>query len=126
MVQGEVTMLDEAAAFRRSTSEWVSNCVVVREKDRTTTVYQDVWGLNALLKNNSRGLVDLPGIFDDIVGAGWHTSIDLASGSTQLEIAEEDKYKTEFREAYGEMREFNRCGLGLKSLPSAFSAHVGG
>ncbi|CAN0521712.1 unnamed protein product, partial [Laminaria digitata] len=30
-------------------------------------------------------------------GAGCFTSIDLASGFTQLEIAEEDKHKTSFR-----------------------------
>lgn len=100
--------------------------MVVRKKDGTARVCQDSRGLNALLKNDSGGLGDLPGIFDDMKGAGWYTSIDLASGFTKLEIAEEDKHKTAFRDAYGELWEFNRCGFGLKTLPSAFFAYIGG
>lgn len=46
-------------------------------------------------------------------GAGCFTSIDLSSGFTQLEIAEEDKHKTALRDAYGTLWELNRCGFGL-------------
>ena len=58
-------------------------------------------------------------------GATCFTSIDLASGFTQLEIAEEDKHKTAFRDAHGELWEFYRCGFGLKTLLSGIAANVG-
>ena len=58
-------------------------------------------------------------------GSTRFTSIDLASGFTQFEIAEEDKHKTAFRDAHGELWEFNRCDFGLKTIPSGFAAYVG-
>ena len=58
-------------------------------------------------------------------GSTCFTSIDLASGFTRLEIAEEDTHKTAFRDAHGELWEFNRCGFGLKTIPSGFAAYVG-
>ncbi|CAN0578805.1 unnamed protein product, partial [Laminaria digitata] len=58
--------------------------------------------------------------------AGCFTSIDLASGFTQLEIDEEDKHKTAFRDAHGILWELRRCGFGLKTLPAGFATFVGG
>ena len=87
---------------------------------------QDYRALNMLLKSDSGGLGDIQSIFDGMKGAGCFTSIDLASGFTQLEIAEEDKHKTAFRDAHGTLWELNRCGFGLKTLPAGFAAFVGG
>ena len=44
--------------------------------------------------------------------------INLVSGFTQLEIAEEGKHKTTFCDEQGERWKFNRCDFGLKTLPS--------
>ena len=66
---------------------------------------------------------DIASIVDNMKGATCF--IDLASGFTQLEITE-DKHKTAFRDANGELWEFNRCNFGLKTLPSGFAACVGG
>lgn len=98
-------------------------CVVVRKKGGTVRIGQDFRGLNALLKTGNGGdLVGIAGIFD---GAGYFPSTDLALGFTQLDIAEDDTHKTAFRDAYGELWEFNRCDFGLKTLPSCFAAHAG-
>ena len=125
MIQGEVEKQKKAGTIRRSQSAWAANCVVVPKKDGTVRVCQDYRGLNGLLESNSGGLGDIASIFDNMKGATCFTSIDLASGFTQLEIAEEDKHKTAFRDAHGELWEFNRCGFGLKTLPSGFAAYVG-
>ena len=71
---------------------------MVRKKDGTARVCQDYRGLNTLPKSDSRGLGDIQSIFDGVKGASCFTLIDLASGFTQLEIAEEDKHRTAFRE----------------------------
>ena len=55
-------------------------------------------------------------------GSTWFTSVDLASGFTQLEIAEEDKNKNAFGDAHGELWEFNLCDFGLKTIPSGLAA----
>ena len=78
-----------------------------------------------LLESNSEGLGDIASIFDNMKGGTCFTSFDLASGVIQLEIAEEDKHKTAFRDAQGELWEFNRRGFGLTTLPSGFAAYVG-
>lgn len=74
---------------------------------------------------HSGTLGDIGSIFDGMRGSTCFTSIDLASGLTQLKIAEEDNNITAFRDAHGEWWEFNRCGFGLKNTPSGFAAYVG-
>ena len=59
-------------------------------------------------------------------GATCYTSIELASGFTQLESAEDNKHKTAFRDAHGTLWELNLCVIGLKTLPAGFAAFVGG
>ena len=54
-----------------------------------------------LLESNSGELRDIASIFDNMRGATCFTSIDIASGFTQLEIAEEDKHKTAFNDVHG-------------------------
>lgn len=79
------------------------SCVVVCKKDGTARVCQDFRILSATLKNDSERLGHLPDILEDMGRAGWYTSFDLAPGLTRLELAQEDKHKTAFRDAYGEL-----------------------
>ena len=125
MIQSEITKLKKAGAIRRSHSAWAANCVIVMKEDGTARVCQDVRALNTSTKSHSGGLGNISNNFDGIGGSTCFPSIDLASGSTQLEIAEEAKHKTAFRDAHGELWEFNRCGVGLKTIPSGFAAYVG-
>ena len=76
------------------------------------------------MKTDSGGLGDIQGIFQRLAGSGWFTSIDLASGFFQLLIAEPDRHETAFRDAFGQLREYKRCGFGLKILPPAFASMV--
>ena len=57
-------------------------------------------------------------------GNSWFTFIDLASGFFQLPIAEADRHKTTFRDAFGQLWEYVRCCFGLKILPPAFAIMV--
>ena len=125
MIQSEVTKKQKAGTVRRSQSAWATNCVAVAKKDGTVRARQDYRGLNALLESNSGGLGYIARIFDNVKGATCFMSIDLASGFTQLQVAEEDKHTTAFRDAHGGLWEFNRCGFERKTLPSGFAAYVG-
>ena len=55
------------------------------------------------------------GIFQRCQGCSWFTCIDLA---------EEDRHKASFRDAFGQLWEYMRCGFGLKILPPAFASMV--
>ena len=65
----------------------------------------------------------MQGIIQQYQGRSWFPSIDLASGFFQLSIAEEDRHKTAFRDALGQLWEYMRCGFGLKILPPAFAKY---
>ena len=99
---------------------------MVCKKDGTARVRQDYRGLNTLLKSDSGGLEAIGSIFDGMNGASCSTSINTASGFTQIEIAEEGPHKTTFRDAYGTLWELKRCGFGLEALPAGFAAFFGG
>lgn len=59
------------------------------------------------------------------MGSTCFTSIVLALGFMQLEIAVEDKHKTTFRDTHRELWELNRWVDGLKTIPSGFATYVG-
>ena len=89
-------------------------------------VVQDFRGINALLKSQSGGLGDLQQSMDEMEGSKYFFKIDLASGFLQLEIHEDDRHLTAFRDADGKLYKYVRCGFGLETVPSAFANYVGG
>ena len=101
VIQSEATKQFHTGDIRRSASAWAANCVVVRKKDGTARVCQGYRRLNMLLKLDSGGGGDIQSIIHSMKGASCLTSIDLASVLTQVEIAEEDKHITAFRDAHG-------------------------
>ena len=126
MIQTEVVKLLENGSIRESTSEWAANCSTLREKDGTVRAVHDFRGINALFKSQSGGLGDLQHIMDEMEGSKYFSSIDLASGFLQLEIHEDDRHLTAFRDADGKLYEYVRCGFGVKTVPSLFANYVGG
>ena len=126
MIQTEVAKLLKNGCIRESTSEWAVNCPTFREKDGTVRVVHDFRGINALLESQSGGLGDMQHIMDEMSGSKYFFSIDLASGFLQLHTHEDDRHLTAFRDADGKLYEYVRCGLGLKTAPSAFANYVGG
>ena len=126
MIQTEVAKLLKNGSIRESTSEWAANCSTVRKKDGTVPVVQDFRGANALLKSQSGGLGDLQHIMDEMKGSKYSSSIDLDSEFLQLEIHEDHRHLTAFRDADRKLYEYVRCGFGLKTVPSAFANYVGG
>ena len=63
-------------------------------------------------------------MFSNLKSKKYFTQIDLASGFHQLPIPEKEKHKTAFRDADGQLWEFNREGFGLTVLPAAFARIV--
>ena len=64
-------------------------------------------------------------IVDKMQGSKYFPGIDLASGFLQLEIHEDDRHLTAFRDAGGMLYEYVRSIFGLKAVSSAFANYVG-
>ena len=124
MIRHEVDKLTERGIIRPSNSQWAAQVVCVRKSDGTLRLCVDWRKLNALLKTDSGGLGDIQRIFSNLKGKTYFTQMDLASGFHQITIAEKDRPKTAFRDADGQLHEFNRAGLGLTVLPAAFTRIV--
>ena len=124
MIRQEVAKLAERGIIQRSRSAWAAACVCVRKKDGTLRLCQDYRQLNARIKANSGGLGDIRGMFDRVKGSQYYSSIDLASEYFQMEIVEEDRHKTAFRDADGLLWEYTRASLGsryyLRCLPAVW------
>ena len=98
--------------------------ICVRKSDGTLRLCVDRRKLNVVLKTDSGGLGDMHRIFAGLRGKSFFTQVDLASGFHQITIAEKDRPKTAFRDADGQLHEFNRAGFGLTVLPAAFTRVV--
>ena len=66
----------------------------------------------------------MQGIFQRCQCCSWFTSINLASVFLQLPIVEEDRHKTAFLDAFGQLWKYMWCGFGLKILPPAVARVV--
>ncbi|CAN0062085.1 unnamed protein product, partial [Choristocarpus tenellus] len=124
MIQAEVKQLQECGIIRPSTSAWAAAVVAVRKKYGTLRLCTDFMMLNDRSRSDSGGLGNITSIFDTLKGSSYFTAMDLALGFFQLEIAELDKHKTAFRDAHGQIWEYNRYGFGLKILLAVFSSYM--
>ncbi|CAM9451084.1 unnamed protein product [Sphacelaria rigidula] len=63
-------------------------------------------------------------MYSSLAGSKHFTSVVLASGFFQLDVAKEDRHPTAFRDARGHLWPYQRCGFGLKVLPATFHRTV--
>ncbi|CAM9923448.1 unnamed protein product [Sphacelaria rigidula] len=63
-------------------------------------------------------------IYSGLAGTKCFTSVDLASGFSQLEVAKEDRHLTTFCDARGHLWQYQRCRFELKVSPARFHRTV--
>ena len=82
----ELDELLEKDIIRELMSPWATPIVIVGKKDESWRMCLDFRKTNKVTKKNQYPIPQQTEIFASFEGAGWFTSLDLASGYWQVEI----------------------------------------
>lgn len=119
MVRAHIKQLLDSQVIKESSSPYASPIVLVQKKDGGVRLCVDYRRLNAKTRKDAFPLPRIEESLDGLVGAKWFSTLDLASGYNQVEMAEKDRAKTAFCTPFG-LFEFNRMPFGLCNAPSTF------
>src|SRR6266545_7081877 len=103
----ELDELLEKGIIRESMSPWATPIVIVGKKDESRRMCLDFRKTNEVTKKNQYPIPRQSEIFASFEGAGWFTSLDLASGYWQVEIKLKLREVTAFITPWG-LFEWNR------------------
>ena len=123
VIQDHVRKLAAAGIIRPSTSEWASNCVVVKKKDGTWRLCIDYREVNLKTKNpDSYLLPRIDDTLDALSQAKYFCTLDLIQGYHQVELTESSKEKTAFHAPYcnPSQWEYVYMPFGLVKAPRTF------
>ena len=99
--QEHIEKLLNAGVIEPLCSEWASPSVLVRKRDGSARLCIDLRKLNYVNVKDCYLLPLLRDCINALEGCRYFTTLDMASGCYQLEVAEEDRDKTAFVTKYG-------------------------
>ncbi|CAK1600010.1 unnamed protein product [Parnassius mnemosyne] len=102
-----------------SSSPWCSPVVLIKMKDGSMRFCVDYHRLNDVTKKDSYLLPRIDDTLDMLIGIKWFSTLDLKSGSWQVEINPKDKAKTAFSTGKG-LWQFKVMPFGLCNAPATF------
>lgn len=114
-VKTHISELLEQGIVRPSCSPY-SSPIVVQKKDGSIRLCVDYRQLNAKTRKDAYPLPRIEESIDALTGAKWFSTLDLASGYSQVSVVERDKEKTAFCTPFG-LFEYNRMPFGLCNAP---------
>ena len=104
-----------------STSPFGAPILFVSKKDGGLRMCVDYRALNKVTVRNRYPLPRIEDLFDQLQGACYFSSIDLAQGYHQLRVTPEDVPKTAFRTPFGHFQ-FKVLNFGLTNAPATFQS----
>jgi hypothetical protein len=104
--------------IERSDSPWASPVVLVKKKDDTVRFCIDYRRLNAITRKDAYPLPRIDDTLESLSGAKVFSTIDLATGYSQVNMAENDKAKNSIRVAH---RVIPVCKDAFRSLQCTFN-----
>ncbi len=118
-IDRQVTELLEAGVIRPSTSSFSTNCILVRKPKGGWRAVFDYRRVNKVTKKVEAPMPAIHDVLECLGGAKYFSSMDIASGFSQIEMEEESKQYTAFVCRLGQF-EWNRMSQGLVSAPQTF------
>lgn len=123
-INRQVEKLLKENVIQESHSPWSAPVHLVQKKmDATGEIkYRmviDYRRLNEITVDDKYPLPNITDLFDRLGKSVYFSTIDLASGYHQIEVAKEDRQKTAFSTQGGHF-EFKRMPFGLKTAPATF------
>ena len=111
--------MTERDIVKPSTSPWASPVILVPKRDGTSRFCIDYRRLNAIMTKDVYPLPRIDDILDMLGEAKYFSSLDLASGYWQVELAPDARQKSAFTMHKG-LFEFIRMPFGLCNAPATF------
>ncbi|GBG72683.1 hypothetical protein CBR_g12251 [Chara braunii] len=121
VLRAQLDDLLEKGWIRPSSSPDGAPVLFVRKKNKDLRLCIDYRKLNAQTIKNAGPLPRISDLLERLGGAKFFSKLDLKSGYHQLEIRQEDRYKTAFRTRYGHF-EWLVMPFGLTNAPTTFQA----
>ena len=118
-VKTEIEKMLKRGVIQKSHSPWSSPVVMAKKKDGNWRFCIDYRKLNAVTHKDAYPLPRIDATLESLSGSQFFTTLDLASGYWQVEMAEGDKEKTAFSTQGGHY-EFNIMPFGLTNAPATF------
>ena len=118
--QEEIKEMLDKGVIVPSKSPYSSPIVMVPKKDGTNRMCIDYRKLNEITTKDAYPLPRIGQTIDALQGAGYFSSLDLASGYWQVPVAEKDRHKTAFCTPEGGLYEFVKMSFGLTNAPATF------
>ena len=109
----------ESDVIQQSDSPWPSPIVLAKKHDGTARFCVDYRKVNEVTRKDAYPLPRVDDTLDTLVGSKIFTTLDLASGYWQVEVALEDQPKTAFTTPEG-LYQFKVMPFGLCNAPATF------
>ena len=118
-IDQELRDMEEAGIIEPSSSAWASPLLPVKKKDGTIRLCVDYRKLNSVSRRDAYPMPRIDDLIDDIGGAKFITTLDLAKGYWQVPVRETDRPKTAFTTPQG-LYQFRVMPFGLQGAPATF------
>ena len=102
-----------------STSPWCSPIVLAKKKDGSYRFCVDLRAVNKVTKGMAYPLPRVEDALDSLAGAKYFSTLDMASGYWQVELAPKDREKNAFSTG-NQLDQFRLMCFGLKNAGASF------
>jgi hypothetical protein len=96
VVEEELEKMLERGVIEPCTGPWSSPIVLVKKKDGSVRFCVDFRRLNDLTHKDAFPLPSITDSLESLAGSRWFSTLDLANGFLQVELASQDREKTGF------------------------------